>query len=363
MSKIFYFFLDRNITRVIFMVMSERITMKQIADELGLSRRVVSSVVNNKARERGVRAETEERVRAYLKQRGYVPSSHARGLRMGIRNTVGILYAGKLYSHLTEGFNRIISNFHQEDSGISVVLASPSDIESGLQDLIGRGVRNLIWLHAGHLSHEMSSFEDLIPYLKQFDKRIIYNHRFDDAEWDAVFSKHGIFMVGVDRYDGFYRLGSWLRSLGHSCVSVPHPEISLLSMRAGAGLTKAGIDCIPFNGFANTCDPDQIDACADFIQRSMKETGITAACFLDDEIAGAVMTVLCERGVKIPEHLTVTGFDGIPVGASFAVPLTTLGVPVKAMVKRVDRIIKGDLKRYRQKCRLEIIQRKSHSNL
>ena len=343
--------------------MARPITMEQVARELGLSRRVVSSVVNNKARERGVRPETEERVRAYLKESGFVPSAYARGLRMGAQETVGILYGGHLYSHLTDGFNRIVDHFNQTQNGVSVKLAPRDAVEQGLQDLISQGVRYLVWLHAGPFACETNSLQSLLPYLLQFEKRIVYNYRFEDGSLDAFLRQKQIYMVGVDRSEGFRKLGNLLNNLGHKRVIIPHPERAALSMGALRAFKAAGIDCICCNEYgATSVEKTNFKKLAAEIKKVIRNQGITAACFVDDEIAGNAMTALLSQGIRIPEDLTVTGFDGLPLAGSFAVPLTTLSVPVEKMAGRVKRIIRGELKRFRQCCNLELIERESHGS-
>ena len=86
------------------------LTMEQIARELNLSRVTVSSVINDRFRERGISETTALRVRDYLAKRGYVPSRSAVDLRTGVRSALGILYGGRLYSHLIEAFNELVGH-------------------------------------------------------------------------------------------------------------------------------------------------------------------------------------------------------------------------------------------------------------
>jgi DNA-binding LacI/PurR family transcriptional regulator len=92
----------------------------------------------------------------------------------------------------------------------------------------------------------------------------------------------------------------------------------------------------------------------------MTKQGVTAACFLDDEVAGFTMTEMMRQGIRIPGDISVTGFDGMPFAAALAVPLTTLSVPVRAMVDRVQHILRRDPARHRHCFPLTIVERASH---
>ena len=70
--------------------------MNQLAEELNLSRRVVSAVMNNRSRELRISPATEKRVREHLAASGYVRSKSALQLKSGKDNDmIGILYCGK----------------------------------------------------------------------------------------------------------------------------------------------------------------------------------------------------------------------------------------------------------------------------
>ena len=76
--------------------MTQFLTMKQLAEELQLSRRVVSAVLNNRSRELRISEATEKRVREYLESSGYVRSRSALQLKSKEDNgIIGILYCGK----------------------------------------------------------------------------------------------------------------------------------------------------------------------------------------------------------------------------------------------------------------------------
>jgi len=337
------------------------LTMEQMARELRLSRMTVSSVVSGRTRERGISDATAARVRAHLARRGYVPSRSALDLRSGVRDALGLLYGGRLYSHLIEAFNELVGRSNQSRRRLETVIVNDGGASGGFRELIGRGVSQVIWLHRRSPEQE---FEDPGAILAHLDhvQTVIYNYRFDDPRWNEILEERGVGRVGVNRQEGFRRLGMLLKSLGHSTVAVPHPADEAHLTRAPQGLAAAGLTVRFVGPPAPAWEPSPAYAAAlaERIIRAMREEAVTACAFLDDELAGFAMLELMSRGVRIPADLTVTGFDGMPFAAFAPVPLTTLAVPVARMVACVERMLKKDTPGKARCFPLELVERLSH---
>ena len=69
----------------------KKISMNDIAKELGLSTTTVSFVINHKAEEMGISEETVKKVNALIKKKGYKPNNAARVLRTGKSNTLALI--------------------------------------------------------------------------------------------------------------------------------------------------------------------------------------------------------------------------------------------------------------------------------
>jgi LacI family transcriptional regulator len=337
------------------------LTMGEMARELGLSRLTVSSVVSGRFRERGISEATAVRVREHLAKRGYVPSRSAQELRTGVRDALGILYGGRLYSHLIEAFNEIVGRYNQSERRLETIIVPDGGAADGFRELIARGVSEAIWLHRRPAELECADPEAILAHLGRV-RLVIYNFRSDDPRWNGILEEHGVCRVGVDREDGFRRLGALLKSLGHTVVAVPHPEKEAELTRAPEGLSAAGLKvrmiCPP--DLAWEASPAFAAAMAERIVLAMRQDGATACAFLDDALAGFTMLELISRGVRIPADLTVTGFDGMPFAAFTPVPLTTLAVPVAKMVACAEQMLKKDPSRKERCFPLELIERRSH---
>jgi len=61
--------------------------------------------------------------------------------------------------------------------------------------------------------------------------------------------------------------------------------------------------------------------------RAVRDSGATAALAFNDLVAVGLVNGLAQLGVRVPEDLSVTGFDDIPFARYFSPPLTTASVP------------------------------------
>ena len=104
----------------------KKISLKDIAESLGVSKALVSLVLNGKGDERGINKQTQEKVRLKAKELNYIPNQYARGLRVGRTNTIGVIvpdisnvFYGTLFKAIeqvaySKGYNLIISNTYED---------------------------------------------------------------------------------------------------------------------------------------------------------------------------------------------------------------------------------------------------------
>jgi len=340
------------------------ITMQQIADELGVSRLTVSSVINNRSGERGISDATTQRVREHLEQRGYVPSRRALDLRAGARDFVGILHCGALYSHLIEAFNLITRIYNDKPGGMEILVIKRTNLIEGVQELLARGVSRLVWIHTLSPPMEFRS-PTIFNYLTHFETVVIYNYHFDESDNSQELTERGFHLVGVDRAEGCRRLAGFLRGLGHRVVALPdlngHGGQGTLRVEHFTGEGLEIVRALP-EGVRRGSPREMGAAFARGTIEAMRERGATCASLFGDEEAGQLLAHLARQGIKVPEELTVVGYDGLPLAEITSPPLTTLSVPVEKMVAGVEKLITGNGDEKRRHCfDLELIERATHA--
>jgi LacI family transcriptional regulator len=320
--------------------------MQQVADQLELSRMTVSSVINGLARERGVKKDTEQRIRDFLKKIGYVPSIYARRLRKKDVPAIGVLHAGFLMSHLLDAYHQFTNILVSRESAVDIVALPRPESREGLEDFVGRGVPSILWIqNAKESAVQHERINDLFPYLAQFEKVVIYNHAPATPEIEARMDELGIHRIVIDRPAANRTAAEFLARLGHTVVALPDAQAGTLKdmhWREPAVFQKSGITTL-IGLLQPGEDPGNGQAAgkfyADRLAMAVKEQGVTAAWLYDDETAGYMLSRLAELDIHVPDDLTVLGFDGLAIGEAFCPPLTSILVPVSDMVARVYSIL------------------------
>ncbi len=323
---------------------SSPLTMSEIASELGLSRKTISAVVNGLGPEGYVSVETAQRVREHMERRGYVPSRAACQLRASPGKVVGLLHLGSLQSHLAEAFHRLSESLTGTDSGLEIIVTPREKLELAIRELLARRVTDLVWLH-NPSTGEGYRDERVANQLKN-TRTIVYNHMFKTELGEKELLARGVALVGVDRKVQFRKMARFLVALGHKVIALPDVRPSFkpyVEAFTGEGLVVA--DCPP---------PFQADA----LVHAMEHQGVTAAWFNGDGAAWHGIEALRARGVRIPEDLTVMGFDGM--SWSYSHDLTTLEMPVQAMVDKVCAIVSGAAKGLSHCFDMTLLEGKTH---
>lgn len=323
--------------------MNKNITMEEIAAQMGLSRVTVSSIINNKAKQRGVSPKTEKRVKEYLQKCGYTPSRQAVALRTGQRNSVGILHCGHLYSHLTGAFNALCNHISGQKGGLEIMVVRREDFLKGAQELISRGVETLIWIQTSDAKKEFGIDSNIFELLSRV-KTIIYNYHYDDEDMDKTLLNTNIYTVGISRKQAFKTLLNELKRKKKKRILRPdcfftHPNEDPLAKVLNNGSLE--VHSMPSPELRATTDPKIIRKISKAIIKIIKQQNIDTICFRDDEVAGYYLSELQRCSFKIPDQLSITGFDGLDIVNSFYPRLTTLQMPMEDMLNKTLALTKS----------------------
>lgn len=110
------------------------ISLKNIAEELGLSKTTVSWVLSGRGDERNISRETQERVKECARQLNYVPNSLARSLNLGYSRTIGLIVPSISDSFYANVANKIEEVAH--NAGYSLMIASSNSEAQMEEELI-----------------------------------------------------------------------------------------------------------------------------------------------------------------------------------------------------------------------------------
>lgn len=278
------------------------VTAKDIARELNLSQPTVSRILSGDARHR-VSSATRQRVLETAQRLQYQPNAVARSLRRGRTNLIG-LYTNHDYDARNDFLGTIIGSLQRacETQGLDLLLhsayrgGSPDDIYGKLRD--GR-IDGLI-LHA-------SAGDPLIEILGRSPLPVVV----------VADSLPDLPAVICDDADGMRQLIAHLQGRGYRRFAFLAPSLSLASVERRRAafedeMARAGIAPehrrVLSIAFENPVMAD--DGATSVLDTLLESEHPVAVCCWNDRTAYNLLQACDERGVRVPDDLAVTGFDG-----------------------------------------------------
>ncbi|MBR7826229.1 LacI family DNA-binding transcriptional regulator [Actinospica sp. MGRD01-02] len=320
-------------------------TLEHVARVAGVSRATVSRVINNT---RNVDPQIAEVVRAAVEATGYVPNQAARSLVTRRTNSVALV--------VSEGEDRTVP---VDDAFVGRVFTDPyfGRVVSGLFSVLRPHGVNLVLMFVE--TDEMR--RQLLGYLRQGHVDgvlLISSHAQDplpkmltEAGLPAVLSERPTTPLQISYVDAPQRVGARLAAehlAARGCRKVA-TIAGPMDMSAGRDRLAGFREAMAEHGY-----PDIPSAAGYFTQESGSAAmehlldehpdldGVFAA---NDLMALGAVTVLHERGRRIPEDVAVIGFDDHHAAMLCRPALTTVHLPVEDMAAQMARLLLDRLDR------------------
>ena len=277
------------------------ITIKEIADMLDLSTTTVSNVIHGKTGQ--VSEATVERVRQVLKEYDYVPNISARNLASNQSKIIGvaILNSRKGYvNYLKDAFiSELLGSIERElkERDYYLMMCFLSDTRELIQ-------RVSAWNADGLILFGIMA-EDYLEIQKQFKKPQVY---IDSYMGDLHL--HGV-NIGLDDRRGGYMAGRYLLEHGHRRIGFIADNFKGGDYERYCGFTQAlseaGIIGRESDFIEVEPDEQSLAACYERVYQRRHE--FTAFFCASDYYALCLMNFLTDRGVKVPQEISIMGFD------------------------------------------------------
>lgn len=284
-------------------------TIADVATHAGVSPATVSRVMNGRFVGEPAIA---ERVRASAAELDYSPSHLARSLALGQTTAIAFIVPDLA----NPAFQAVLSSLSKTAAkdGYRVLVADSAESPSDEPLLAGeiRRRADAIVLCAPRMP------DDQLEALADGLKPLVLINRQNPAI-DAP-------SLSIDYRSGVKTLARHLASLGHRhLVYLEGPATSMSNASRGRGLDEfereepgIRIDRLP----GGVSSEDGLAAAA-----RVRDSGATAVLAFNDLVAIGVLNGLLELGVRVPDDISVTGFDDIPFAKYTSPPLTTASVP------------------------------------
>lgn len=288
----------------------QRVRISDIAEELGLSTATVSNVIHGKTKK--ISNETVERVQALLEKRRYIPSMAGILLAQNSSKIVGIFINDheKYEGHtLQDAFIASSLNYLSieiEKQGQFMMVKKAKDPEEIIRFASMWNMDGLVVI--GFCSQDYTYLRNhmRIPF-------VVYDGFCDHPE--------RIFNITIDNYDGGFQVGQYFRNSGHKkalCISDNGIDVDrerYNGFKDGFGNKNAGLLLIPMH---------KEERREYYLQNLHTLRSVTAIFAVSDYYAIDLMRFLYEKGISVPNDISIAGFDDIPMCEMICPTLTTV---------------------------------------
>jgi LacI family transcriptional regulator len=296
-----------------------RVTIREIAELAGVSIATVSRVVNGRE---DVSAETRELVQRIVRERGYTANRSARGLSGGKTGLIGGTVPMLHYPYFSYVLAGVAEALYERD--MRLVLCPTLHEHEREVTLLERLLHGTTDGAVIILPEETSEELELL---------INHGYRFVVIDPQSPLNER-IPAVSAAHTAGAALAMQHLLSLGHrriGAITGPINGKASADRRRGyyAALAEAGIAPAPeLEVQSNFEVPGGVEAAKRLLDLPDPPTAIFA---FNDNMAIGVMSVARERGLRVPEDLSVVGFDDLGEASLVTPALTTIRQPLAEM--------------------------------
>ncbi len=314
-----------------------RTTLKQIAEATGLSVTTVSQVLND--RPCRVSAENRQKILETAQELNYRKNLVAVSLVKGTTDTIGLAISdisNSFFSALAKG-----AEDECQKNNWNVILCNSNDRHEqemkNLRMLADKGASGVIFGMASETTEEMA--RECTDFLRREHIPYLFVDRYVDTRTCGI--------ISVDHTEGGYLAADYLIRKGHRKIACITGPLNLIDSRQRLdGFEKA----LRENGLQS--DPLYVaegrynfesgrEAAGKLLARGIKIDAIFA---FNDMMAIGAMRTLSESGYRVPEDISVIGYDDIFMDELLETPLTTIRQPMEEMGRIAARqLISGKI--------------------
>jgi LacI family transcriptional regulator len=286
--------------------------LEDVARRAGVSTATVSRVLNNIG---VVRKTTRTKVLKVVDELKYSPNLHARALAGGGR-TIGLIVSNLENPFFLDIFHHLDLGAHE--LGFEVLIANtaydPKRLQRSIQLMLGR--------RPSGLAIVVSEIDSQV--LDELSERKIRC-----VAYDASSSRPGITNIRTNYKRGMQRIAEYLYSLGHRRMAYVGHHSSLAPLNDRRQAFVEAMRCFDPEVKHMTCASDDSYAGGRLAVRELFEAGFqpTAILCVNDFMAIGVLRQLRDRGLRVPEDVSVSGFDNISLSEVSSPALTTAHIP------------------------------------
>lgn len=319
----------------------QRVTIKDVASAAGVGIVTVSRALNEK---KGVSEATRQRIQKIANELNYEPNRHAQFLKLTASKSIAVFAKG-LDNQLFAPILKILERGIRERDYLLNIVAVPhwaDEFAQAVKIVEEDSITGVVFL-GGRFQHDPEYLDKLrVPFVLSTMSGANQSLR------DRCSS------VSVDDYAESRRIVEYLLSLGHRRIAIigsGMEDFSVGRLRLEGyldAMKSAGITPLPAwqRSFDASADmPYNLSTGYHITLKLLEEAPeITAIFSVADVMAIGALRAAAEMGRRVPEDLSVFGFDGIPVGRYLVPKLSTLEQPVEEIARLTCELLFDSIK-------------------
>ncbi|NMF04500.1 LacI family DNA-binding transcriptional regulator [Clostridium beijerinckii] len=287
-------------------------TIKDIAKALGISHSTVSRVLTGS---KSVNEKTKEAVLNAVKELNYIPNMSARSLKIDKAYNIGVFFSTISNGTSPFVFQTVINNVYKNiDKKYNVIVKG---IDMYEKNTINPKNYDGILV----VSQKIDDDDFIREILEKEIPTVVINRKVD----------HDVINVYTDESVGVYKGVEELIKKGHKDIAIIEGAMNFDSTKMRReGYLKA------FNNYNITLDKNLVlngnftvksgyEKANELIEMTEKFSAIFA---FNDEMATGAIKAITEHGLKVPEDISILGFDGNEIGRFITPSITTIKRPI-----------------------------------
>lgn len=310
---------------------------EDIAKLAGVSRSTVSRVINNYD---NVPEDTRRKVLKVIEEHQYEPNTNARVLAGKGTDTIGLFVvstaerpeANRIYdnSYFARFVDAVTDNANARGSYVLIhTVYTPADFLKVKQAFLQKRIDGGIIVGTGQDTEMVRDLVELAAPLVLIDYDIgeITRNRLD---------KNHLAVINSKDYEGTLAAMDYLISMGHREIGILAGRLDTLSGRERYNAYEAAMKQhgLRINDAHVLRGEFLKEAAYGEVQRMIGAGKLPTALFsANDDMAITAMQAFAEQGIRIPDDLSLVGFDDVPAASLMLPKLTTVRLPIYEMAK------------------------------
>jgi len=309
-------------------------TLKDVAEKAGVAPSTVSRVINDSSR---ISDQTKNKVRKIMDEIGYHPNINARNLVKQRSHNLGLLipysteeaFADTFYSEILRGIGSLA---HSKGFNLLLLTCSGEEEEKKtvLDAVKGKQIDGVLLLRA-------KKDDELIDELTKINFPFVIVGR------PEVEDKY--YWVNNDNLKASERIVDYLINKGHKNIAVI------------LGDDNYTVNEDRLQGYINSFHKNNLKINQDLIAQSKKinyhniymlvqkmvkeHSEITAFYGLSDTMAYTIMQAINDLNIKIPDEISIVGFNNNPMSKMVSPPLTTVDINIHLLGNKATELLIG----------------------